>query len=130
MKIPVIIGVSLALASCANLQITTGKTLASAQSLAAAAERSAHDAYVRGALDKPTIREVSKTADFIDRISLTARCAYAKGDLSTVAGAINEIALEAAWITATVQHKPAPIVTGFATYSCDNPSPAIIVAAP
>ena len=104
--------------------------MAASQAVLAHAEMQAHTAYVTGLISKPTIQRIASLADKVDAVSLTARCAYASGDIGTVAGALSELGIIAAAITAETSGKPVPNVPAFASLTCTTPAPVAVVAAP
>ena len=122
---------ALALAGCANLQVDTGRTLSYAQSSVAAAEAVAHSAYVSGAISKDQVRQVAKFVDMADDLSLSARCVYAKGDMTTTLGILNNIGALALAISAITSHQPVPATpTLVGVITCANPAPVSAVVVP
>jgi len=123
------LGFSLAACATASVHATIGRTLSAAQEALAGAEAAAHTSYQLGLVGKDEIRRIDALADKVDAVSMTARCAYAAGDGATVAGALSQMAIIAAAITAETSGKPVPNVPAFATLTCATPAPVAAVAA-
>lgn len=125
-----IAGSFLALTACASLQIRAGQSLIIAADAVTAAAQQADMAYKAGALTKANVKLADGYADQAEAAVLTARCAYANGDLTTTAAAITEVTSLGLVIVAIVKGTKLPPVAPVAALTCTNPSPVAAVVLP